>query len=171
MRKRGAAWRPLRSTSQPYLASRAWRGREACHVRHLRPSDYCKAGGCWQVKQLLQPTATYLFNHPFRGTAGMYRRILIPCRREPVRRKRGGHRPANDPAEEATACASQHAAGNIGDEFINYLNRVNTIVDEWARQTPAQLSKRRCSNNRCLDEGFQIRAGVCQGALKHRAIR
>jgi hypothetical protein len=70
-----------------------------------------------------------------------------------------------------TACASQHAAGNIGDELINYLNRVNTIVDEWARQTPAQLSKRRWSDNRCFGEGFQIRGGVCQGALKHRAIR
>src|SRR5260370_42345969 len=76
--------------------------REACHVRHLRPSDYCKAGGCWQVKQLLQPTATYLFNHPFSGTAGMYRRILIPCRREPVRSKRGGDRPPQDPAQETT---------------------------------------------------------------------
>src|SRR5258705_9333550 len=106
--------------------------REACHVRHLRPSDYCKAGGRWQVKQLLQPTATYLFNHRFSGTAGMYRRILIPCRREPVRSKRGGHRPANDPAEEATARASQHAPGNIRDESLNYLNRVKPTVDEWA---------------------------------------
>jgi hypothetical protein len=110
-------------------------------------------------------------NHRFGGPTRIDCRVLIPCRREPIRSKRSRHGSADHPAEEATACAPQHAASHVGDEFVKHLSGFDTIVEKRAGQARAQLGQCCRSSNRRVFKISEIRQRVGQGTLKDRAIR
>jgi hypothetical protein len=97
-------------------------------MRHLGARDKGKARGLRQAEQLLEPAASHLFDHGLGRTAGMDRRVLVPGRHQPVRRKRRRQGAADHPAEEAAAARAKNATGRIAHEIVDHLCRVGAVL-------------------------------------------
>jgi len=64
---------------------------ETDHVRHLRPGDEREARRRRQAEQVLEIAAAHFFDDTGGRAARVYRRILIPRRRQPIRGEGSGH--------------------------------------------------------------------------------
>ena len=100
----GAPKRPSASTSQPWPASTACRAAaSALKLAIVAPVTKAAPQPAGSAKRSRIHSSDDLFQPGGRGRHGVEGGVLIPGRREPVRRQRRRQRPADDEAEEARA--------------------------------------------------------------------
>ena len=118
----GAPKRPCCSTSHPDRSSSRWRA-DARHTTCAIESrcDERETRRLRQAENVFQPLADNLFDDGFGRPTGVNRRILVPCRCQPIRRHCRGKRAANDPAKEAAAGAVDDPALDVANEIVDDL--------------------------------------------------
>ena len=96
------------------------RGGQARRVGALAAGDEADAGGFRQSEQVERPGGGDLLDGGRSRGEGMEGGVLVPCRHQPVRGKRGGQRSADDEAEVPRACGRDKARFGAGGERIDH---------------------------------------------------
>ena len=139
------------------------RGGEGRHVRDLAPRHEAERRRRWQPEQLQQPRAGDLLDDGGGGAADVEPGVLIPRRRQPVRRECGGEGAADHEAEVAARRDRDRPAVGGSGEVGNDLARRRRSVGEPAAERVAQLVERRRRPHRPLLERLEEIGGDVGG--------
>ena len=130
--------------------------RETGDVRHLAAADERKAGGGRNAENFFQPLAGNFFDDGCGRAAGVKRGVLIPSGGEPIGGESGGQRPADDPAEEASAGRAEDAPSDVGGEFGDDLGGWEAFVAKLFAEAMAQRREIGGGGNRGSGEIVEV---------------
>ena len=99
-------------------------GGQARRVGGLAAGDEADAGVFRQSEQVEHPRGGDLLDGGRGRGEGMEGGVLVPCRHQPVRGKRGGQRSADDEAEVPRACGRDKARFSAGGERFDHCGGV-----------------------------------------------
>ena len=120
-------------------------------------------------EQLLDPPTRNFLDDGRAGTHGIHPGILVPRRREPVRRQGGRHHPANHPCVEAATDGGVKAARYVCDQLLDDVLRREPAIGQRLAEPAPELVRRRGGVDRALVERRQVLEGGVERRLQSGA--
>lgn len=148
------------------LQQRMARSGEAGRMRELTAGREGEGGFARQIQQFLDPCAGYVLDDRGGRAAGVERRILVPCRDQPIRGQCGLHAAADDPGEKAAASAAVHSVAGMTRQPFDDFFRSGSELRQRSAEDRGEVVARRARRCRPLVEAIDPRGGGAVGAVQ-----
>jgi hypothetical protein len=108
-------------------------------MSHLRAGQKGEARRRRESQEAREPLSGDLLDHGLRRCSGIARRVLVPGRGEPIRRKRRRQCSTHDPSEKAARGVTHESAIDITHQLVNDLCRLDPLLRQSMAEPQTKL--------------------------------